>query len=389
MRRRLLMRRTGARALDYPSAEAAVAGPLLDMTLGGTFTRASSATYLTGTGTIGLAAIDVRRMEDRGEGEGALLLLEGAHTNLLSNSSAINSWTAGSGVTITANDVAAPDGTTTADRMAMSGTTSFSNFQTIAVAAGKYTASLWAKAYDAGNIGKTFRFGGKSSTTVIYKVTSTLAATWTRYQDSRNTSGGATNTFPVYDNRANEPEGGGVDAALPAYTAHVWGHQLEARGFASSLVHTTTSSATAAADVLEFSTGYSATLLSGRWRVEKVCPRFSSANMASGDTYVLFSFGGANDVIQIRHNGTAVIVEVKQGGAVKVASSAITFSQHQPLDLTFDSAAGEITVAGATTGNGTTTATSWTMTNATLRVGAVQGTGASPFFGRYSNAIPA
>ncbi len=388
MRRRLITRRVGARALDYPSS-AVVVETLLDLSLGGTFTRSSVGTYLTGSETMTSAPVDTRRVEDRGDGNGALYLTEGARTNLIIYANAMDSWpNVGSGVTVTADDAVAPDGTTTADRMALVAAPSYSKYTSVNVTSGQpYVASLWIKAYAGADLGKTFRFGGKGGTSVIYKITSTLTGAWARYNDSRNTAASTTSTIPIYDSRIGEPEAG-VDGGLAAYTAHVWGHQLENARFPSTTIFTTGTTATRSADILTYAT-YPDTLRLGTWRIAKLCPRFGNTALVSGNTFVVMSFGGANDVIQFRHNGTNVVLEVKQGGAVKVTSGALTFSAHQALDVTFDSAAGEMEIAGATTGDGTFTGAGWTMSASTLQVGAVQGTNASPYFGRLSNPVTA
>lgn len=77
-----------------------------------TFSRASTATYFNSAGTMLTAAINEKRIDADG------LLLEEASTNLNTNSQDLSAW--GVNVsTVTNNSDVAPDGTTTADEVAM------------------------------------------------------------------------------------------------------------------------------------------------------------------------------------------------------------------------------------------------------------------------------
>lgn len=62
-------------------------------------------------------------------------------------------------------------------------------------------------------------------------------------------------------------------------------------------------------------------------------------------------------------------VHVSFDGTILATSNALTFSARQELSLEFSGPAGRITVAGATTGNGATTGTSWACLGGELRLG--------------------
>jgi hypothetical protein len=91
---------------------------------GATLTRGSAGTYFNVAGVLQSAATNVARFDHDPVSHAPLgLLIERASTNLLTNSQAFDNaavWTV-SNVTVTANSTAAPDGTTTADTLAPTG----------------------------------------------------------------------------------------------------------------------------------------------------------------------------------------------------------------------------------------------------------------------------
>jgi hypothetical protein len=108
-----------------------------------TCSRASSATYLGGDGLLHTAASNQCRVEPRG------LLVEGPSTNVALQSEAFDNaaWSTAGSAVVTANQVAAPDGNVTADKIAdASSTAAFGVFQTISFSAATYTFSVYLKA---------------------------------------------------------------------------------------------------------------------------------------------------------------------------------------------------------------------------------------------------
>jgi hypothetical protein len=105
----------------------------IDLATWGAFVRDSSATFMDGASTSGNtqfirdAARNVRRFEDRGDGNGKMLLLEGSRKNWFTHSETFASWSAGS-ASITNDYGPAPDGTTTADRLQVASGGSGANF---------------------------------------------------------------------------------------------------------------------------------------------------------------------------------------------------------------------------------------------------------------------
>lgn len=366
-------------------------GPLVRFA-DGTFTRASVGTYLTLTGANPLtqAAANEPRYENRNDGLGALLLIEGSRTNIVGYSYTMNSWSgAGNASTVTDNAATDPLGTNTASLLDLQGTGSNSRYHTwgSAIAGEVYSMSVWARGSAAGQVGKSFRLlCTNTASSVVARIDATLPTNWARFSDIRTAV--STTRVVYYDNRLNTPTGG--DPALPQWTGHMWGHQLELGRFASSFIPTTTgSSVTRPADSMTYAAGSTpATLRSGRWKFPVFSPAFSSGQIISPNTFILASWGTGSDVIQLRHNGANVILEVIQGSVVKIASGAITFNAHQGLTLSFLADTGALEIAGANSGNGIVTGgTPWTMPDDTFRIGGVPGAASSEAFGRFAEPV--
>ena len=237
-----------------------------------TFTRASSATFTGSNGLIQTAATNAPRFDyDPVTLAAKGLLIEEQRTNLFLYSQEFNNiyWTLDSS-TISANAIAAPDGTTTADRLVgnngatgsavyrsvvvLSGTTyTFSGFVKSdgvvnwvqLVATGATVASparVWFNistgAVGTNNGGFTNpsirAFGnGWYRVTATYTTTSTSSALYFANSDADNV-----NTFA----------GNGVNGA------YFWGAQLEAGSFATSYIPTVASQVTRSADLASVNT---------------------------------------------------------------------------------------------------------------------------------------
>ena len=220
---------------------------------GYSFSRASQGYYTNADGTLTSFASGALRRGNRG------VLIEGARTNLLLRSQEFNNaaWdsggTSGAGVapTITADQGSAPDGTTTADRGQFSlgggtasGDISLWRQSVTVVTATVYTFSIWLKS----NTASSYVMQLQGVTSTVQNIT--VTPTWQRFVITDTTvSTGAT---PAVRLR-------GAQTPTNSNTADIlmWGAQLEAGGFVSSYVPTTTASATRAADVLTCTAGVS------------------------------------------------------------------------------------------------------------------------------------
>jgi hypothetical protein len=227
-----------------------------------TFTRASTATFVGADGLIQTAASGAPRFDHNpATGESLGLLVEEARTNLLPYSEQFDNgaWTK-SNATVTANAIAAPDGTTTADNLIANATNSSHYiFEPLAVSSGATTCSIYAKSaglswvtinvYDGGAYRKfSFNVSTGEKGIVASGLSSSIdpcANGWYRISCTY-VSTGAQNTilFMLYDGESTENFLGDGTSGI-----YIWGAQLEAGSFPTSYIPTTSSTVTRAADV--------------------------------------------------------------------------------------------------------------------------------------------
>jgi hypothetical protein len=214
---------------------------------GYSFTRASQGYYTNSDGTLTLFGSGALRRGDRG------VLIEGARTNVLLQSQTFDnaSWVkeaGGSGIaaSVTANHAAAPDGTTTADRVqfSLAGATTSSDFsrlrQTATAAAGQ-SYSFWARSTDG--VSSYNMTAGDADGVGAFQFT--VTGTWQRFVRSTAGGGGAV-SYTLGLRGAQTPTNSNTADVL------IWGAQLEAASFPSSYIPTVAASATRAADVLTY-----------------------------------------------------------------------------------------------------------------------------------------
>ncbi len=155
-------------------------------------------------------------------------LIERVRTNLVLQSQAFNTtWTPDNGggtgsITITANYAAAPDGTTTADRLQITRGTLYANvYQNPSTTAGvEYTASVYLKS-----------LSGTPTVSILYDsvpYSKTLTTEWVRYSVSYTASGSTT-----------APLIGLFGGDSSTADILVWGYQLETGPVATDYIATT------------------------------------------------------------------------------------------------------------------------------------------------------
>ena len=225
-------------------------------------TRTSAAEYTNSSGNLASASSGVLRIRDYDPvaltSKG--ILLEGARTNIQSQSQFASGWTAGPGTTLTANSTTSPDGTSTAALLqAKSGTGGHYLYELNNSATTLSTMSVYAVAGTVGWLGLSF---GSNATVdgaffnlsagTIGTVTSGATAKiqsigngWYRCSVTRTNSSGTYYVQPelhTADNQSVSYNAAGTE------TIYLWGVQVEAAAFASSYIPTTASSASRAAD---------------------------------------------------------------------------------------------------------------------------------------------
>lgn len=368
-----LLADAGQHAWD-PLRGSAVIINSIDLATVGTFTRASDGTYLTaapGDGTtsfISVASSDVRRLENRGDGAGALLLLEKSSTNFILQSRDITSaaaWTeVALGATQTANDGNGPTGAATADRVQSAGA-QFSRGQIVSGLANPHTISVWVRHTSAtgGHQPAPHAMWNASVSTTYSRQAGLRAATSTTY-------------YPVDTSGAVTPQDVRVDL-----------HQVENGRYPTSAIITAAATVTRAADSLVIPAGGMPTnIWARRHRLAQVSPAFAHTDLASGDARWVFTIDGSNNGLRIRHTGSDVRMEAVQGGSVRASSGALTFARHGLLGIvSWDPVAAVVSVGGVAGSAGTP----WYWTPGTVRIGGIQGGSGSELDGRISTTLEA
>jgi len=226
---------------------------------GGTYTRASVGTYFDSAGVLQTAASGVPRFDyDPTTHVAKGILIEESRTNTLTYSNNLSTnWTNfGSGTTtVLSTTESAPDGTTTAVKLncTRADTAKYTarKYNAALTLSGQNTSSIWVKAADATNVGKTITFWQYNGS--VQNVTNyTLTASWARitFNNSFSFSGSVSEPFNI--GFLESSKGGSTDLNA---TFVVWGAQIEQGTFATSYIPTTTAAVTRAADTLTIPTG--------------------------------------------------------------------------------------------------------------------------------------
>ena len=145
-----------------------------------TFSRTTTATYLDSDGLLKTAAADEPRFDHKYENGNIVslgLLIEGGETNSVRKSEdlTIGRWTeVGDGVTVTTNQAVAPDGNTTADKVAIKTTGSGVKAIQSSILSGSIsgsgtaiTSSIFCKAAEHNYVSVEMQGGGNSGSIVV------------------------------------------------------------------------------------------------------------------------------------------------------------------------------------------------------------------------------
>jgi len=191
---------------------------------------------------------NVPRVEYDADGNRLGLLIEEARTNLITNSD-FDAGVSQSGVTITANASESPDGLENATSLDITTTGAFAYFTVPVTAGTEYTWSWFAKAGTA--TAHVYAVYDITNAAFVSREQYTLTngenygRGWYRHSETFTAPSGCTEVR-VYAVRATD-DSGYVSGATG--TTFVWGGQLEAASFATSIIRTTGTTATRSADV--------------------------------------------------------------------------------------------------------------------------------------------
>lgn len=192
------------------------------------------------------------------------VLVEAQSTNLLHYSQEFdNTYWKKNTSTVTANDAVAPDGTTTAEKLALGGVANARVFRNSTVTTSNtHVLSIFMK----GTAGEKVTIEAGSGANSV-----TLTADWVRY-NVVNTGGETSTNVRVINRAANGDDANDV---------FIWGIQLEEASTPSSYIVTTSASATRNADVL------SVTGLTGTSTVTETFEDDSTNVISNPSTYTM------------------------------------------------------------------------------------------------------
>jgi hypothetical protein len=344
-----------------------------------TFTRASSGTYIDSAGVLQTAATDVPRFDHNPTtGESLGLLVEEQRTNLLLRSEEfdLSPWSAVNGLARTANQIAAPNGTLTADLLASDGTQIGYTIQSGSVASQfvsgvTYTFSVYLKKANTSTVytllyGVTFNSGGSNS-----------VATWNLDTGVPSFSNGATGSMTAVGNgwyrciithtaTASETrDQQWLRMASNSGDVYAWGAQLEAGAFPTSYIKNvdTAAGVTRNADVAIIS----GSAFSSWYRQDEgtVFYEGQALGSESGNKNLLgLSTGSGNDTIDLFiPSGLNQRFRMVTGGVQQVLLNAIpTADVYSPAKVAYAFKLDDTTSAG----NGTVQSTDTSCTIPTV-----------------------
>lgn len=225
---------------------------------GGSFTRASTATYHDSAGILQTAGVNIPRINYNPETlTHTGLLLESQATNMLTYSEEFDNaaWSvagAGTGLTpvVTANAGVAPDGSSTADRVVFdkgAGTTSTDqsrlfNSSAATVTGQPYAITVWMKSATANNYLIRLDLNGQGSTDADFPSLVTVTPVWKRFEIRVNSATDAVRWLYI---RLR-----GTTGSSDYADVYIWGAQQENSIAATSYIKTTTAPAIRYADVV-------------------------------------------------------------------------------------------------------------------------------------------
>jgi hypothetical protein len=307
-----------------------------------TFTRASTGTFVNENGLVATAASGAARFDhDPVTGKCLGLLVEEARTNLLPRSEEFDNaaWTKNN-VTVTANAVLAPNGTTTADKISHTGSsvsdsgvqgntasTPSASIFSVFVKAAEYT-NFHIREYTSTGVQATFNLttgtvGASNATAGIqnigngwYRVHVAIATATTV---SFNMFGVTSPTYQ-WPTSWSPVNGNGI---------YLWGAQLEAGSFPTSYIPTVAATVTRAADVASI-TG---TNFSSWYRQDEGTFYTDKSNLlnGTGNTPCIFSLHNASDISSYDPNiriAAGDAFAVYTGGAYSLVTSALPAKRH-------------------------------------------------------------
>lgn len=334
-------------SFDFTSQSAGA----VSLPTGLTFARASSGhTVQDGASAIvtsGITSNDVGRVGRLSSAHSYGLYVEPARTNLILRSREIENaaWTAGSGVTTTANADAGPDGATLADRSNV-GLGGYSRYQSVTSSIGQtYAFSQWIAARTSAQNHRATLTETLSSYTVL--ATTSAPTTWQRIASSKVATTTSVLLLPC-DGFDRSGTGGPGAQAMDFFTDL---HQVELGKYPTSAIVTAGAAATRAGERLSIDgTRAAASVVNGRLGVYiRLRALAASSELASTEGYLLSWATGA-----VLVDGTNKYLYAYDGSPdSQTANNAFSCARYDSIEFAIEVGAGPTAlrwrVNGATT----------------------------------------
>lgn len=289
--------------------------------------------------------------------ESAGVLVEGAGTNLLLRSDEFDNaaWTKGVGSTVTANAAISPDGTGTAEKLALTAVNTALTNQAVTISASTtYTVSVWARSASGTMDFRLGRTNGGTWVTATVSPTLTATTTWQRFAMTYTSAGGeVTSDFTI-----------GAEQKTPFVptvgSMYIWRAQHELGPLATSGIATAGTSASRAADVVSianpipgstFCMASTITPESGSaWNIG-VTRRGMSLGVAAAANSTRLEWGDTN-AYQYAYDNAGAAKTNTVGHSFTAGSShrIITCNAAGTLTMSFDGVAQAPVIGGAGTG---------------------------------------
>lgn len=332
-----------------------------------TFTGGNQSMYMGPAGLLVQSAANTPRIEYDASGNCLGLLMEASRTNLcLQSQNLSTTWTL-SGATASANSIAAPDGTTTADTLVESvgGTFHLARQDVTITANSAYTFSLFVKAagrtscklqvsntlentgsnvdvnLSAGTVGTVTNFGtGASSAATI----TAFSNGW--YRVSLRTTIDAASTTGRVQVLLSNPVGTISYSGDGASGLYLWGMQYELGQFPSSYIPTTTLAVARTADSCIRTLGSEFSATAGTVVVNVA--DFISADVAANNCIASLDDATANERYTLQRTNTAgaMRLNVFDGGANQAAIDGLSVISTAGVRLAYAYAANDFAISG-------------------------------------------
>lgn len=303
------------------------------------------ATYQTSATTYAVtSASDQIRLEDTGDGNGALLLIEGSRACINIQSRTLSGWTNDNGATSTADTHVSPDGGTNADSITFAATTisgkSKAQTGTNVPSSTNLAFQCWAKSGTAGDEKFRFHLTDKDAFSPP-TVDQTVNQGWQRFTWDKSSGAGSGNpTFRIWNASDAVTRGAGRSVVVASMC-------VEAAPFPSSLILNEAGGQNGIRHPDQLI--YPAELVPLHLRAGKqslgVRTDWSTADLAGLAAYI-YSFGGANDGLRFFHTGSDVRLQALVGGVVVAQSGPVTATRRGYMPLGIDLPAGVLSVNG-------------------------------------------